>query len=335
MRKLFVSLFLCLWLQGHAQIEYAEPSVTFVSDNINNIVSAQKTIDGIIFNFKLPAATNSEKFKPGTKFGMRFNSGKVVLADGETIPVSDIKMSSTAAQHFSRNYAWEFIITDKQKSISHMAPPIHTMQIHTKHKNTIPTLAYACCIAGTGNGIFFEIKYGHTIDDLESPVYVVNNWVFADNRKNATRNPLVFAVTGTWVDTSYRNPEGYIIPQKEGLDLDGNIAAKPAHGDSSRSEITQGKGIKKGMGRLSLAFPAGVYWSVDIYSAANKFIINRSIETYKLKHYDLAPGTYNLKLNTVLVENVVIEEGKVTRVKAGILEVGPGMHWELTTENKK
>ena len=89
------------------------------------------------------------------------------------------------------------------------------------------------------------------------------------------------------------------------------------------------------MGRLSLAFPAGVYWSVDIYSAANKFIINRSVETYKLSYYDLAPGIYNLKLNTVLVENVVIEEGKITRLKTGILEVGPGIHWELTTENKK
>jgi hypothetical protein len=108
--------------------------------------------------------------------------------------------------------------------------------------------------------------------------------------------------------------------------------------DSSKNNtwsITPTKGIKKGMGRLNLVFPAGVEWSVDLYTEDHKFIINRSVATYKLKYSELAPGLYHFKLNTVMVENIPIEAGKTTTLKTGILEITSNQ-WELrsTTGDK-
>ncbi len=93
------------------------------------------------------------------------------------------------------------------------------------------------------------------------------------------------------------------------------------------------KGTKKGMGRLNLGFPAGVHWSVDIYTNKNKFIINRSLEG-KHKSYDMPPGFYNLKLNTVLIEKVSIESGKETNIRYGILDISSA-DWELRSEDNK
>ena len=94
------------------------------------------------------------------------------------------------------------------------------------------------------------------------------------------------------------------------------------------------KGLGKNMGRLNLDFPAGVEWDVDIYSAANKFLINRS-SAGKHPSYPLAAGTYNIKLNTVHVNGVIIEEGKDTRLRTGILDIIFEGSWELRTENDK
>ena len=102
---------------------------------------------------------------------------------------------------------------------------------------------------------------------------------------------------------------------------------------SEKWTLTPIKGLKKGMGRLNLNFPAGAYWSVDIYKG-NKFITNRSIETYKLKHHDLSPGFYNLKLNTVLIENVEIKEGYATTIRTGVLDINSN-DWELRSEDEK
>ena len=97
--------------------------------------------------------------------------------------------------------------------------------------------------------------------------------------------------------------------------------------------LTPVKGLKKGMGRLNLDFPEGVYWSVNIFTAQNKFLINRSIEG-KHKSYELAPGNYHFMLNPVMVENVPIEEGKETKLKFGVLEINSN-DWELRSEDGK
>lgn len=102
---------------------------------------------------------------------------------------------------------------------------------------------------------------------------------------------------------------------------------------SDKWTITSAKGLKKGMGRLNLNFPEGVYWSVNIFTDQNKFLINRSIEG-KHKSYELAPGNYHFMLNPVIVENVPIEEGKETKLKFGVLEINSN-DWELRSEDGK
>lgn len=93
-------------------------------------------------------------------------------------------------------------------------------------------------------------------------------------------------------------------------------------------------GLAEGMGRLNLEFPDGIDWRVDIYNAANKFITNRSSA---LKHpsHPLAAGTYNIKLNTVPVQGVIIKPGKETRIRYGVLDIKFPGSWELRTENDK
>jgi|GEM_PF-6051693 len=93
-------------------------------------------------------------------------------------------------------------------------------------------------------------------------------------------------------------------------------------------------GLAKNSGRLNLVFPKDVEWDVDIYTTANKFVVNRS-SVNKLVSYPLAAGKYNLKLNTVKVDNLLIEAGKETRIKAGILNITIAGPWELRTEDDK
>jgi hypothetical protein len=124
-----------------------------------------------------------------------------------------------------------------------------------------------------------------------------------------------------------------VAANRNANNLKNDPAPETVTSETDKWQISTVKTIRKGMGRLNLDFPPGVEWSVDIYSDQNKFIINRSHETYKQKSTDLPPGNYNFKLNTVLVENVPVEEGKSTRLKSGIHEVGKNLHWELRSED--
>lgn len=92
--------------------------------------------------------------------------------------------------------------------------------------------------------------------------------------------------------------------------------------------------VMKGvLGKLNMNFPEGVQWSIDIKTTENKFITNRSISG-KDKSYNIAPGKYNVELNTITVENVPIEKGKETRLKAGFLNIESEGNWELYDESK-
>ncbi|HYC38969.1 MAG TPA: hypothetical protein VEB63_00660 [Chitinophagaceae bacterium] len=92
--------------------------------------------------------------------------------------------------------------------------------------------------------------------------------------------------------------------------------------------------IKGEVGRINMSFPPDAEWSIDFYSAGNKFVGNRS-KAGKKQYEDFPPGKYLLKLNSIPVENVGIEKGKETKLKVGFLElVSPG-DWELYSESKQ
>jgi|GEM_PF-2839899 len=94
------------------------------------------------------------------------------------------------------------------------------------------------------------------------------------------------------------------------------------------------KKIPAGKGRLNLVLPANVDWTVDIYTAENKFYINRSSYS-KHGSYDLPAGNYYFKFNSIPIDNVSIEKGHEIKFKLGILNIMTPGNWEIYDEEKK
>lgn len=91
--------------------------------------------------------------------------------------------------------------------------------------------------------------------------------------------------------------------------------------------------VKAGMGRMAFTFPKGIYWRMEFYKG-DKYITNyNSGDTYKF--YELEPGTYNIELNYVRVNDVSIANGNETIMKSGVLQIVNNDRWELYTANKK
>ncbi len=100
--------------------------------------------------------------------------------------------------------------------------------------------------------------------------------------------------------------------------------------------ITPVPTMKGVLGRLNTKFPADVDWSIDFKNAAdNKFITNRSSYSRHAPQHDVKPGNYNFVLNSIAVENVPIEKGKETRLKAGVLHIVSEGVWEILSESKE
>ena len=136
------------------------------------------------------------------------------------------------------------------------------------------------------------------------------------------------------VQSSYASSNGqmasYGYPATSGDGAAGNANA------TDKWVITPINNMKGVLGKLNTNFPENTDWSIDIRTAAeNKFIINRSSYSKHGPLQDIAPGTYNFQLNTILVENVPIEKGKETRLKAGILNIVSTGVWQLYDETQK
>jgi hypothetical protein len=98
--------------------------------------------------------------------------------------------------------------------------------------------------------------------------------------------------------------------------------------------MTNNKKIPADKGRINLVFPANVEWSVDVYTADDKFYTNRSSYS-KHGSYDIVPGNYSFKFNGIPIDNVPVERGKEIKLKVGILNMMSTGHWELYDESKK
>ena len=106
-------------------------------------------------------------------------------------------------------------------------------------------------------------------------------------------------------------------------------------GSAEKWVITPVSGMKGILGRLNTGFPPDVEWTLDVRTTENKFITNRSGAGRQGSSYDIAPGYYFFRLNTITVENVPIEKGKETRLKAGYLSIISEGIWSLYDESKK
>lgn len=108
----------------------------------------------------------------------------------------------------------------------------------------------------------------------------------------------------------------------------------PAKNESAEKWVIHPVENMKGvLGRLNTNFPVDVEWTLDVRTTENKFITNRSGFSRHGSFYDIAPGRYFFRLNTITVENVPIEKGKETRLKAGYLSVVSGGDWNLYDES--
>ncbi|MDZ7623832.1 MAG: hypothetical protein U5J96_05215 [Ignavibacteriaceae bacterium] len=99
--------------------------------------------------------------------------------------------------------------------------------------------------------------------------------------------------------------------------------------------ITPVPTMKGVLGRLNTSFPEGVSWTIDVRTTEDKFITNRSGSGKHGSSYDIAPGNYYFRLNTITVQDVPIEKGKETRLKAGYLSIVSEGEWNLYDESKK
>ena len=88
---------------------------------------------------------------------------------------------------------------------------------------------------------------------------------------------------------------------------------------SDKWVITPVSTMKGVLGRLDINFPADVERNILIYqSADNKFL--RSVSRND-KTYTIASGVYRFTLTNVPVDNVPIQKGHETRLKAGFLNI--------------
>lgn len=113
------------------------------------------------------------------------------------------------------------------------------------------------------------------------------------------------------------------------------IASANNTNDTSNWIVSDNKKIKTGAGRVTLGFPKGVDWSLDFYTSANKFVTNRSSYSNHPGFYDITPGNYKFRLNTVPIDSVSVEMGKEIILKAGFVQIDINDRWELYDAEKK
>ena len=115
---------------------------------------------------------------------------------------------------------------------------------------------------------------------------------------------------------------------------DNNNSDNNASGNESEKWVITPVSTMRGvLGGLNIKFPADVERNILIHEpVTNKFL--RSVSRND-KTYSIAPGTYNFVLTTVPVENVPIQKGHETRLKAGFLNIVSEGHWELYNHTKE
>lgn len=129
------------------------------------------------------------------------------------------------------------------------------------------------------------------------------------------------------VQSPYGNNNGgmssYGYPASSGNETTGNSNA------SDKWVITPVPNMKGVLGKLNSSFPAGVRWTMDIYTQTENKMVNLITSNHNIKTSSLSPGEYAIKFTGVQLENVPVEKGKETRIKAGFLNVVSDGSWDL------
>ncbi len=133
------------------------------------------------------------------------------------------------------------------------------------------------------------------------------------------------------VQSSYGNSNGQMASYGYGA-TSGDGTSGNAN-ETDKWVITPVKDMKGVLGRLDINFPADAERSILIYQPTeNKFIASVSRND---KMYTIAPGQYRFTLTNVAVDNVPIQKGHETRLKAGFLNVVSEGNWLLYNDTKE
>lgn len=141
------------------------------------------------------------------------------------------------------------------------------------------------------------------------------------------QNNAIAIIQSSW-QSQNTYPNSYSFPV-ESIGIDENIS-------SASWELSPSDEVKGNLGRLNTHFEEGVEWGIDVFTnPARKPVMSRSARHRgKNLFAEMAPGIYDFRLGMVMVENVPIVKGNVTRLKAGILQVHSNDSWNLYDDSK-
>jgi hypothetical protein len=117
------------------------------------------------------------------------------------------------------------------------------------------------------------------------------------------------------------NSYGYAASSGDGANANGSSTDKWVV-----TPVTNMKGV---LGRLNSNFPAGITWTMDIYTQADNKMVNLITSNHNIKTSSLSPGEYAIRFTGVQLENVPIKKGYETRLKAGFLNIVSDGSWDL------
>jgi hypothetical protein len=349
MKKLLLPLLACgMFVSAFAQNEPQEPCCSIIARDIkNNLVVARNNTTGRLTCFK----TDNLDIK--------------AISKGDAVTINPQSKKITAISGAVRNY--NIIQPDKAEPVGILAAmridnaeplgktqvdkagPINSI-VTPKINNAEPSCAIVsiepdpsepCCkvvsLKNNSTGVLSKFNLpkniGNTIK-VGDPVYVEPINGMRINMQVEGAAPISdFAI----VQSSYGNSNGqmasYGYPATSGNGTSGNANA------TAKWVITPVTNMKGVLGQLDMNFPPGLGWVGNLAitrQADNKYITSFSGDALRTeKKYSISPDQYLIHLNNLPVENVPIQKGHVTRLKAGFLNVVSEGTWQIYNESKE
>jgi hypothetical protein len=268
-------------------------------------------------------------------YAMNKSTGQVFMYRVSPAEISSIKLNDGVWT----NGSFTYVIDKDYGTNKYFVGPVNFTEQNTTGSTGIVRINYSepccaiinidnvepCCALVTAQNLRSGGLFQFNLPVEVSRSLKLNNYVYTDNLDN---KPVVivqssYNATGSQLN-SFVYPLSYQNEYAGGASYDlVRFAVQPASPD-----------VAPNLGRLNTNFPENVEWGIDIYSnPQKKFLINRSVKG-KQQFYDLGPGNYNFRLNTVMVEYVPIVKGMETRLKAGVLKINSDGNWNLYNETK-
>lgn len=350
MEKIILSLLVCgMFLNNYSQNE-ADPCCSIIATDIkNNLVVARDNITGRLYQFK----TDGLDIKAiKINDALNISSGKVTSISGafRNYPViQPDKAEPVSIQNILRIAYAEPVSKPRLNnaeppSMQSAAPINHIVSIQVDPaepvskpviNNAEPPSIITAKNKLTGNTYQFKVPavIAKTLK-LGDPAYIdkVNgiqiNYaepVSANANNDAPLND--FAIVQSAFGNSNGQMSSYGYPATS---AEGSAGKENATDKWVVTPIPTMKGV---LGRLDINFPAGIERNILIQQQSdNKFLTSVS---YNDKIYNIAPGVYRFVLSSVPVENVPIQKGHETRLKAGILDLVSEGDWHLYNATKE